>query len=189
MNAVELQTLIVTVGTFVLIGAGANYSQYQDKVENSPEKWQLGKALPTLGLGGLGGLVAYFIGLPPEVVAISAVLGGVIPIYEQVRHGSLTFWEVASIARKGGKSPAVSTKEGAEAAARSVDTDEIRGGVEKIREAAEEHGDYYGDGEAIVEGIPEDFEEERREALGLSLRVDGESEGEDGDVAVVTDGP
>lgn len=181
INPAELQTALFTIGTFLAIGAGTNYAQYQKKVEDTPEKWRFDKALPALGKGALAGAVAYFLGLPPEVTAIAGVLGGLLPIYEQVHHGSLTFGEVFSIARKGGDSPAASATRGAEAAYEGMDTSRVREGVEDIRRTAAEHDDSYGDPEAVAEGVED---EERRQFLGL-----GTPTSETGRDEVVTDGP
>ena len=185
INPADLQAAAITIGSFLLVGAGANYVQYQHKVETTPEEWHLSRALPTLGVGALGGLVAWALGLPPEVAAVSGVLGGLVPIADEVRSSSLSFRETYSIARKGGDSPAASATRGAEAAMNDVDTSRVRAGVDEIRKASEESGGYYGDPEAIAEGIED---EQRRQFLGLGAPTD-ESESEQGADEVVTDGP
>lgn len=180
-NPADLQAAAITIGSFLLIGAGANYAQYQHKIETTPEKWQLTRAVPTLLVGALGGFVAWALGLPPEVAAVSGVIGGLVPIVDEVRSSSLTFADVYSIAQKGGDSPAASAAQGAEAAMNEVDSARVREGVRDIKETAEEHGNYYRDPDAILEDADLDGEMTREEYLGLRSPASDESESESGD--------
>lgn len=129
---------VVTIAVFAGIGISANFSRYRDKIGDDPEEWQLAKAAPLLLVGTGGGVLAFALGLPADVTVIGGVIGGLIPIVDELRTGKVSFLETYRVARGKGKSQMESAAKAGRAASSEVDGSRIRGGTEKINDAVEQ---------------------------------------------------
>lgn len=137
----EIIDAIQTIGTFVLIGVAANIARYRESISGDPdpEAWKPQKALPVILLGAVAGVLAYALGMPADLVLITGLLGGLVPISDELRSGGESFLETYRIARGRGRSPVDSAIAGATDAAGDVDHARVREGVDDIQREVEDY--------------------------------------------------